>query len=65
MFRKEKDFVRVKILYLFSDFVLDHGADACQLLEEILILLKSEESAKVIVKGFTSFFRIRQSALAE
>lgn len=61
LFRKEKDFVRVKILYLFSDFVLDHGADACLLLEEILILIVKEESSKVINQAFTSFFRIGQS----
>lgn len=65
LFRKEKDFVRVKILYLFSDFVTEHGADACVLIEEILMLVKSEESSKVIVKGFTSLFRIGQSVQQE
>lgn len=61
MFRKEKDFVRVKILYLLSDFVSDHGIDACGLLEDILILVKSEESSKVICQSFTSMLRIGQS----
>lgn len=61
MFRKEKDFVRVKILYLLSDFVLDHGVDACELLEDILVLIKSEESSKVICQSFTSMLRIGQS----
>jgi integrator complex subunit 4 len=60
MFRKEKDFVRVKILYLLSDFVLEHGVDACALLEDILILVKSEESSKVICQGLTSMLRIGQ-----
>lgn len=61
MFRKEKDFVRVKILYLLSDFVLEHGIDACGLLEDILILVKSEESSKVICQSFTSMLRIGQN----
>lgn len=61
MFRKEKDFVRVKILYLLSDFVLEHGVDACELLEDILILIKSEESSKVVCQSFTSMLRIGQS----
>lgn len=61
MFRKEKDFIRVKILYLFSDFVIDHGIDACALLEDILILMKSEESSKVICQSFNSMLNIVQS----
>lgn len=61
LFRKEKDFVRVKILYLFSDFVLDHGCDACLLMNEIILLIKSEESSKVINQAFTSLLRIGQS----
>lgn len=61
LFRKEKDFVRVKILYLFSDFVLDHGIDASLLMNEIILLIKSEESSKVINQAFTSLFRIGQS----
>lgn len=51
----------MKILYLFSDFVLDHNAEPFPLLEEILILVKSEESSKVINQAFTSLFRIGQS----
>lgn len=65
LFRKEKDFVRVKILYLFADFVLDQGVEACQLLDEILILVKSEESSKVINQAFTSMLRIGQSMQEE
>lgn len=61
MFRKEKDFVRVKILYLLSDFVLEHGIDACRLLEDILILVKTEESSKVICQSFISMLRIGQN----
>ena len=62
LFRREKDFVRVKILYLFSDFVLDHGLDPALLLDEILSLIKSEESSKVVNQAFTSLLRIGQSA---
>jgi len=61
MFRKEKDFIRVKILYLMSDFAIDHAIDACSLLEDILILMKSEESSKVICQSFNSVFNIGQS----
>lgn len=61
MFRKEKDFVRVKILYLLSDFVLEHGVDGCSLLEDILIIIKSEESSKVICQSFNSMLRVGQS----
>lgn len=60
LFNKEKDFVRVKILYLFSDFVLDHGFDTNQMIDEILLLLKGEESSKVINQAFTSLLRIGQ-----
>lgn len=60
LFRKEKDFVRVKILYLFCDFVLDHGIDASLLIEEVLLLIKMEESSKVINQAFTTLFRIGQ-----
>lgn len=60
-FRKEKDFIRVKILYLFSDFVLEHGIDVCLLLEEIMTLIKCEESSKVLNQAFTSILRIGQS----
>lgn len=65
LFRKDKDFVRVKILYLFSDFVLDHGIDASIIVGEILSLLKCEESSKVINQAFTSLFRIGQSEKQE
>lgn len=61
MFRKEKDFIRVKILYLLSDFAIDHAIDACSLLEDILVLMKSEESSKVICQSFNSIFNIGQS----
>lgn len=60
IFRKEKDFVRVKILYLLSDFVSDHGIDASLLIEDILIMVKSEESSKVLCQAFTSMLRIGQ-----
>lgn len=60
LFRKEKDFVRVKILYLFSDFVLDHGIDASLITDEILMMMKGEESSKVINQAFTSLLRIGQ-----
>jgi integrator complex subunit 4 len=57
-FRKEKDFIRVKILYLLGDFVLDHAIDGSVMIEDILILLKSEESSKVVCQGFNSLLRI-------
>lgn len=60
MFRKEKDFVRVKILYLLSDFVLEHEIDGNLVIEEILALTRNEESSKVINQAFTSFYRIGQ-----
>lgn len=60
LFRKEKDFVRVKILYLYSDFVIEHGIDASLITDEILMLLKEEESSKVINQAFTSLLRIGQ-----
>lgn len=65
LFRKEQDFVRVKILYLFSDFVLEHGIDAGAMLEEILILIKTEDSSKVINQACTSLSRIGQSPQQE
>lgn len=61
LFRKEKDFVRVKILYLFSDFVLNNECDATLMIEEILSLSKSEESSKVINQAFRAIYRIGQS----
>lgn len=57
--------MRVKILYLFSDFVLDHGIDASLIIDEILLLLKGEESSKVINQAFTSLLRIGQSSNQE
>ncbi|CRK98495.1 CLUMA_CG011852, isoform A [Clunio marinus] len=60
LFQKEKGFVRMKILYLFSDFVLDHDIDACLIIEEIIMLIKKEESSKVINQGFNSICRIGQ-----
>lgn len=62
LFRKDKDFVRVKILYLFLDLASDQAVDVCFLIEEILTLLKSEESSKVICQGLTSLLRIGQSS---
>lgn len=60
LFTKEKDFVRVKIIYLLSDFVLNHGLDQSLILEEIMFLIKSEDSSKVINQAFISIFRIGQ-----
>jgi integrator complex subunit 4 len=60
MFRKEKDFIRVKILYLLSDFVLEHDLDGSAVIEDILIMIKSEESSKVICQSFTSMLRVGQ-----
>lgn len=45
--------------------MLDHGIDATLLLEEIILLIKSEESSKVINQAFTSLFRIGQSMKQE
>lgn len=44
---------------------MDHGIDVNLLLEEILILIKSEESSKVINQAFTSLLRIGQSPQLE
>lgn len=60
IFRREKDFVRIKILYLFSDLVLEHGIDAIIIMNEILLLLKGEECSKVVNQAFTSLLRIGQ-----
>lgn len=61
LFRKESDFVRVKILYLFSDFVLNSEREATLILEAILSLTKSEESSKVINQALTAIYRIGQA----
>lgn len=62
IFKKEKDFIRVKILYLLSDFCIDHGIDASTVIDDILIMVKSEESSKVICQAFTSMLRIGQNS---
>jgi integrator complex subunit 4 len=45
-------------LYLLSDFVLEHDIDASAVLEDILIMIKSEESSKVICQAFNSMLQI-------
>lgn len=57
--------MRVKILYLLSDFVTEHGVNPSLLIEDILVLIKSEESSKVVNQAFSSLFRIAQSEKAQ
>lgn len=45
--REHESFVRVKIMFLFGDFASENGVDGVFLVDEIISLLKSEESSKV------------------
>lgn len=54
-FRIEKESaVRVKILFLFSDFASVLAPEGCFIIDEILNLIKNETSSKVISQGLRS-----------
>lgn len=54
-FRIEKESaVRVKILFLFSDFAAVLAPEGCFIIDEILNLLKNETSSKVVSQGLRS-----------
>lgn len=58
-FKKETESaVRVKILSLYADFVIDCTIDGAILIDEIVLLLKNEDSPKVISQGLHSLFKI-------
>ena len=44
---EQESYVRVKILFIFGDFASENGLDGVMLVDEIIFLLKSEESSKV------------------
>lgn len=46
-YKRDESYNRVKILFLFGDFVSEMGADGVILVDEIISLLKTEESSKV------------------
>lgn len=60
IFRHEQDesAVRVKILALFSDFAFDTNLEGSLLIDEVLSLIKTERSSKVISMGMHSLHRI-------
>uniref|UniRef100_A0A336LYV8 CSON004676 protein n=2 Tax=Culicoides sonorensis TaxID=179676 RepID=A0A336LYV8_CULSO len=61
-YRKDKEStVRIKILSLLADLVQEINYDGNLLIEEILNLLKTENSAKVISQGLTVLIRIGKS----
>lgn len=58
-YRKDKEStVRIKILLLMGDLVQDTSYDGNILIEEIILLLKTEKSAKVISQGLCVLTRI-------
>lgn len=50
--------VRVKILSLFADIGCEQGADVTAIIEETILLLKSESSHKVIAQGISTIQKL-------
>lgn len=58
-FKREKESaVRVKVLSLFGDFAVDSSVDGTFLVDEVVLLLKTETSPKVISQGLQSLLKI-------
>lgn len=55
---QEESAVRVKILALLSDFAFETNLEGSVLIDEVLSLLKTEKSSKVISMGLHSLHRI-------
>lgn len=55
---QEESAVRVKVLGLFSDFAFDTNLEGSMLIDEVLSLIKTETSSKVISMGLHSLHRI-------
>lgn len=50
--------VRVKILALFADISCEPGADLTSIIEETILLLKTEKSHKVLAQGISTIQKI-------
>ncbi|EAA01205.5 AGAP001286-PA [Anopheles gambiae str. PEST] len=59
--REPESAVRVKILSLFADLATETGIDGQQLIDEVIKLLKVEQSAKVISQGLIVLEKIGKS----
>lgn len=58
-FKREKESaVRVKLLALLGDFAMDASVDGVILVDEVVLLLKTETSPKVISQGLHSLYKI-------
>ncbi|PNF19739.1 hypothetical protein B7P43_G14759 [Cryptotermes secundus] len=56
--QENESVVRAKILSLFGDIGKEPGADIQSIIEEIIQLLKKEESHKVIAQGISALLRL-------
>lgn len=56
--RETESAVRVKLLALFGDFSMDAAVDGVILVDEVVLLLKTETSPKVISQGLHSLYKI-------